>query len=251
MDMPPIPSSLVERRQYDPRQSHQIASGIWWVGYLDDHCGTSHNPFLLMDGNEAILINPGSRVDKHFRTVRNKVKSLIDPSLVQHIVILHHDPDRCGSLPAFEKLAYRHVRIYAPTAAVPRITHYGCKNQVIGLEDGDSIIMKSGRSLDFYATPNLPQAGMGILHDSGTSTVFSGNILGEFSGEWNLFAPTCGWRAINRPGDDTISSRKAHLQALNKMERLAAERICMQCGPIIEDDVDQYIAAARELDGGR
>jgi flavorubredoxin len=251
MEIPSVPTSLVERKKYDGRQAHQITRDIWWVGYIDSRIQCAHNPFLLMDNDEAVLVNPGSRADSHFRTVRTKVKNLIDPKKIKHIVILHHDPERCASLPLFEKLANRNVKIYAPSEVVTSIAYYGGKKPIIALDDGDSIILKSGRSLDFSATPGLPTIGSGFLYDSAGATVFSGNIVGLPSEDWNLFASSEGWNSLMPLNPKAPVSKKAHLMALNKIERLSPERICPHCGPIIEDDIDKYISAARELDFGK
>jgi two-component system cell cycle response regulator len=246
MEQPSIPAPLVERKKYDPQLAQNLAPGIWWVGYIDAETVTSHNPYLLIDEDEAVLINPGSRADEHCRIVRDKVASLIEPRQIRHIVILHHDPDRCGSVAMFEKLADRNVRIYAPKRITKSITYYGCKNPVIPLDDSDSIILKSGRSLEYIDTPKLATAGLGMLFDSRTRTLFCGNVFGCLTGEWNLFAPHEGWKTLV-PGDsETYQSKKAVLHALNRIERLSPEQICPHCGPIIEEEIDKYLETVRK-----
>jgi len=240
--------SLVERKKFDNSQPHQIARGIWWVGFYDDIIHNSHNPFLLVDQDEAILINPGSGASDHFKIVSKKVASIIDPTRIQHIVVNHHDPDCCGSLKEFEKMANRNVSIYAPSDIAPTIRYYGCKNPVISLDRGDSIIMKSGRTIDFFATPDLPHTGSGFFYDETTGTVFVGNIMGSPSDDWNLFAEAGSWDRLTPCRLEGWGSKKALLLALNKIERLSPERICPQQGPIMEEHVDRYIAAARKLD---
>ena len=241
------PPSLVERKKFDNKQAHQLTAGIWWVGYVDDNSGRSNNPYLLVDNDEAVLINPGSGADEQFRLVRDKVAGIIDPSQINHIVVGHHDPARCAALPHFEKQAGRDVRIYAPSAAVEEVACYGCKTPVIGLDGGDSIILKSGRTIDFFATPNLPLAGSGILYDQTTDTVFAGNIFGCPGDDWNLFAAPGAWESLTSCINEGWGSKKAVLHALNKIERLSPERICPQRGPVIEDMIEKYIEAARRL----
>lgn len=241
--------SLVERKKYDDKTAHQLAQGIWWVGYLDPDRQTSHNPFLVQDKDEAILINPGSRSEKLYQAVSRKVNSVIKSKAIQHIIVLHNDPDRCAALPLFEKIVHRDVRVYAPSNVARSIKHYGCKHPIIRLDGGDSIILKSGRTLDYYVIEKLPAIGTGLLHDKQTNTVFCGNIFGHINEAWNLFAPAGGWRQIDHNDPDVQCSRKALMQALNKLEKLAPERICMHHGPIIEDDIEGYIAAAREING--
>lgn len=251
MKTPSSLPSLVERKQYDDKRAHQIAEGVWWVGYRPAGHHSSHNPVLLIDGGEAVLINPGSRADDHHRRVKEKVVSLIEPKKIRHIVILHESPDWCASLPLFEKLAGRDVKLYAPPAAVQAIAFYGCKSSVITLNEGEGIILGSGRTLDYFDLPGLHPAGYGFLHDPKTGTIFSGNILGYPAGEWNLYAPSDGWESLTPCETKPTWSKKAHLRALNKIERLSPERLCPQDGPIFEDDIDKYIEAARKSDTGR
>lgn len=251
MDIPSVPISLVERKKYDKKQAHQIARGIWWIGYIDSNIQCSHNPFLLIDNDEAVLINPGSRADEHYRMVREKVSMLIDPNQIRHIVILDNEPGRCASVPLFEKAADRDVKIYAPSPAARAVTYYGCKHPVIGLDEGDSIILRSGRTLDFFATPGLPAAGMGVLYDEITASAFTGNVIGQMTDEWNLYAAPRGWESLIPFRPEVPASKKALLLALNKIERLSPDRICPQCGPIIEDDIEKYIEAIRESDSAK
>ncbi len=248
MDTPGNTFSLVERKKYDEKMAHQIAMGIWWVGYIDSERLTSHNPWLIADKHDAVLLNPGSRSDKYFRVVSGKVSSIIDPRLIQHIVVLHNDPDRCASLPLFEKIVQRDVKIYAPARVAASIKHYGCKHPIISLDDGDSIILKSGRAIDYYAAEDFPPAGSGLLYDKQTATVFCGNLFGNFNEEWNLFASAPGsqFPAVRESGVNC--SKKALMQILNKIERLSPDRICMHYGPVIEEDIDGYLKTARNID---
>ncbi len=247
MDRTAVPFSLVERKQYDEVTPQPIAEGIWWVGFVDGATGISYNPFLLVDHDEAVLINPGSCAKEHHQTVSQKVTSLVAPEQIGHIVVHHHDPDRCAAIPLFEKLAGRQVRIYAPNEVATSIAHYGCTGPIIGLDGGDSIILKSGRTLDYVATPHLPFAGSGFLYDPLTRTIFSGAILGCIPGPWNLFAAPNAWETLGPCAPNVWDSKKALLYALNKIERLGPERICPHHGPIIDENIDQYIAMARRL----
>jgi flavorubredoxin len=41
----------------------EIDAGVFWVGFNDIESGLHCNPFLIVDGDEAILIDGGSRLD--------------------------------------------------------------------------------------------------------------------------------------------------------------------------------------------
>lgn len=236
--------SLVERKNFDPQDAHQIADGIWWTGFVDNSSNSCCNPYLLLDNQEAILINPGSRYHESHRMIKDKINSLIDMGQICHIIVSCDSPDSCASIPLFENLADRGVRLYAPSGMTESIGHYGCKSPIIGLEDGDSIICKSGRTIDYFAIKSVPNIGSGFFFDKQTGTIFSGNIFGNFNHEWNLYAPPEGWESMN--ASSAIShSKKSYLHALNKLERLHPERICVRNGLIIEEDIDKYFEAAR------
>jgi len=240
--------SLVERKKYDASKAHGVTEGIWWVGFFEGDFNGAFNPYLLIDGSEAVLINPGSMADTHCNQVVKKIESIIAPACIGHIVVLHNDPDRCAALPHFEMMADRNVRIYAPRPVMQSVKYCGCKNPVIGLDDGDSIIMKSGRIIDYYDTPNLAFSGSGMLHDKKTGTVFIGNLFHCGCDQEELFAPGNSWDSLQAASSGENCSKKAFLEALNKIERLSPERICFHRGPIIEENVDKFIEAARKLE---
>ena len=239
--------SLVERKKFDDRQAHAVAGDVWWVGYKDASESCSHNPYLIIDGHEAMLINPGTRSDRHHQIILNKISALIAPSAIEHIVLLDHDPERCASLPLFEKMADRNVRVYAPAAVACSIKHYGCHHPVIALDAGDSIIMKSGRTITFYDTPKMTFAGSGMLHDQKSGTLFTGNIFNCPTDEWDLYAAATGWDDIKLYSRGCHGSGKAFHQTLNKIERLSPQRLCPHRGPIIEENIDKFIKSARDI----
>jgi flavorubredoxin len=241
-------TSLVERKKFDDKKAHAITRDIWWVGFIDARAACSFNPYLLIDGNEVILINPGPRADAHHKLIHKKISSIINMKSIQHIVLLHDDPVRCAGAPLFESQADSNVRIYAPSRVADSIKYYGCKHPVIGLDGGDSIIMKSGRTINYYETPDLPCSGSGFLHDPVSGTIFSGTIFNCSSDDWNLYASSDNWDNKSVSPAYEIKSKKAFHKALNKIERLSPERICPQKGPIIEEDIDKYIETARNLD---
>lgn len=45
----------------DYLQPIQIADGIYWIGFYDDNAGLHCNPYLIVEGDEAVIIDGGSR----------------------------------------------------------------------------------------------------------------------------------------------------------------------------------------------
>lgn len=80
-----------------------IAEGIFWVGYSDENRGLHCNPYLIIEGNEAVLIDGGNRND--FSTVMLKIlRTGLEPSQITRLIYQHYDPDLCGSLPQLETI---------------------------------------------------------------------------------------------------------------------------------------------------
>lgn len=240
--------SLVERRKFEVDSAHQIAPDIWWIGFLEPETGEAHNPFLIIDNDEALLLNPGTAKESCRRLIEKKIASITTLSKINHIVLLHNDPERCASVAHFEKVANRNVKIYAPADVSDAVQHYGCKTPIISLDGGDGIIFGSGRTIDYYSTPNISSAGSGIIHDQASGTVFCGSLFGESSEQWNLFASSEAWQNISKRKFSEGCSKKAFLKAINKIEKLSPERICPHKGPIIEEEIVQYLNSAREMD---
>jgi len=63
----------------------EIAEGIYWVGFVDREANLHCNPYLIIEGDEAVLIDAGSRDD--FSTVMMKVlKTGIDPNQICRLI---------------------------------------------------------------------------------------------------------------------------------------------------------------------
>ena len=51
----------------------EIADGIFWVGFYDRQSGLHCNPYLIIDNDEALVIDGGSRrYSEKFTTAKNR-----------------------------------------------------------------------------------------------------------------------------------------------------------------------------------
>jgi len=80
---------------------HEIAQNIFWVGIKNENGILQCNPYLLTDGDEAVLFDPGSVLD-YDGVIRN-IKEIIPLKKIKYVVIHHQDPDLCSAIPLFEK----------------------------------------------------------------------------------------------------------------------------------------------------
>jgi len=229
-------------------KSKQIAEGIYWVGFHDNHLGLQCNPYLLVDQDEAVLIDPGSVLD--FEYVLDNIKKIIPLEHIKYVVLHHQDPDFCSSVPLFEK-AGAQFTIVTRWRTQTLLKYYGIISEYYLLEAHDfTLTLKSGRELQFIPTPYLHFAGAVVTYDKNTKTLFSSDLFGGFSNYGELFA-----------GKDYIEKMKAfheHYMPSNDIMRPVMETLLLmdidliapQHGSIICQEIPKYIKVLRDLECG-
>ncbi|MDI6726606.1 MAG: MBL fold metallo-hydrolase [Smithellaceae bacterium] len=75
----------------------EIADNIFWVGFHEQISNFHCNPYLVIEEDQAVLIDAGSRPD--FPVVMMKIlQAGILPEQIVALIYHHVDPDLCGSL---------------------------------------------------------------------------------------------------------------------------------------------------------
>ncbi|MBF0155189.1 MAG: MBL fold metallo-hydrolase [Magnetococcales bacterium] len=178
----------------DGKVSHDrpipLADGVYWVGYNDAGGGFSCNPYLIVDGDETVLIDGGSRPD--FSTVMRKIlQAGVSPGSISHLVYHHYDPDLCGSLPNLEEMIGRaDLKVISKGENNPFISHYGCRSELHCIDKmALQLVLKSGRRVRFIPTPYAHAAGSFMTYDEKTGILFSSDLFGSLShcSGWQLF----------------------------------------------------------------
>ena len=212
-------------------------------------------PYLLVDGNEAVLIDPGSAKPEFFAVALKKVHQVVDPRKIKHMIVQHQDPDLCAALPLFEKIVSPDVKIWAPLEAQILVQHYGCVRAVLPIDDGDTLTFGNGRTLVFAAIPYCHFIGTMVTYDVKTKTVFSSDAFGGFTGRTALYADEDYPVQLSTFLGQYLGSKRALVYALKRLEALNASHgidlICPQHGCVIpKDQIPKYIKAAYDLEVG-
>ena len=238
--------------EYDENKSHEIAPGIYWVGFADRNAGFSNNPYLIIDSDgTGILIDPGSRADEHFNIVKRKVGELISFEKIKYIIVHHQDPDLCASIPLFEELiGVDNVKIITTLRTSLFIPYYGSKAEIIIIEDGDEFELPSGRILKFITTPYVHFAGSFVTFDTKEQVLFSSDIFAAFSFEWKLYADENYVQAVKAFTEPYIGCKEPVISAAKKLSTLPIKIIAPQHGSIIKENLEKYINALFEMEYG-
>ena len=150
--------------------SIEIAEGIYWVGIRQKSEGLQCNPYLLVDGDQAVLIDPGSVLDCDY--VYKNICNIVSPESVKHVILHHQDPDLCSSLPIFERVGFN-FQIVTHWRTSLLVKYYGVKaDYYVVNENKFQLTLKSGRVLYFLSAPYLHFPGAIMTYDPKTQNTF-------------------------------------------------------------------------------
>jgi len=253
----------------DYNKAIEIARGIYWVGYNDEKHGLHSNPYLIHDGDEAVLIDGGSRPD--FSTVMMKIlQTGLHPDKIVRLIYQHYDPDLVGSVSNLESVINnQELEIISQKQNNIFIQHYSnvstlrCVNKL-----GKSWGFRTGRKLQFLNTPYAHSPGSFITYDIDTKTLFTSDIFGAYGEHWELFMDvnercrTCttysdcplGKNGCFMPGlikfhQIIMTSRNALKFALDQIRELDVELIAPQHGSLImgKDNIEIVLEKLYEV----
>lgn len=241
-----------DKKMFEPVE---IGKGVFWTGFYDKAAFLHCNPYLIVEGDEAVLIDGGSRPD--FPGVMMKImKTGIPPQNIKALIYQHYDPDLCGSLPHLESIIDSpELKILTNTENIRFIRHYGGNTPVESLDSaGYKFRFKSGRVLEFFNTPYAHTQGSFITFDHETGILFTSDIFGSYSNNWQLFLKldpnclecslgdkcklghsVCHLKNICQFHKELMTSERALKYAMEVISAVPFEKIAPQHGSIIED----------------
>lgn len=231
----------------DAYRVYDLGDGIHWVGFADRHAGFSNNPYLVMCGAEAVLIDPGSIL--HYHVVAKKVLQIVKPEQITTIIVQHQDPDLCASIPKFEALIEHPIKVVVPPRADLFMPYYGVTSELIIPKDLDALVI-GGRRLEFHFTPYVHFAHAVMTWDPLSRTLFSSDVYGAITTHWRLFADEQYVEDTRAFIEPYIDSRAAWLYAIKRTRALNPKRICPQHGSIIDKNIDEYLDAVSRFHVG-
>ncbi|MZH03320.1 MAG: MBL fold metallo-hydrolase [Nitrospinae bacterium] len=220
----------------DFNNSIAITRDIFWVGYNEEGSHLRCNPYLLLDGDDVVLFDPGSLT--HFPIVMRKVIDLVNPELITAVVISHQDSDICSNLPVLEDVvSNRQLKVIAHINTIRLIRHLGVRSKFYDISENDfKLVLKSGRELEFIFTPYLHSPGAMVTYNHKTKSLFSSDIFGALSDAWDLFANKDFPQNMDSFHQAYMPSNQNLKNCMEKLEKYDIHRILPQHGSVIEAD---------------
>src|SRR6185369_6531347 len=177
-----VDSLLAQKLNYD--RPVKLAEDIYWVGFVDETRGLCCNPYLIVDGDEGVLIDGGSRPE--FSIVAMKIlQTALLPNQISTLIYQHYDPDLCGSVANLESLIDRpDLRVVSKRENNVFIRYYGPRSKLLCIDQMDRrLVLKSGRTLRFIHTPYAHAPGAFMTLDEKSGILFTSDLFGGFDAD--------------------------------------------------------------------
>ncbi|WP_456381346.1 oxygen-binding di-iron domain-containing protein [Hydrogenimonas sp.] len=182
-----LPIPLQKRGKIDFSGAVEIAQNIWWVGYILENDPFQCHVYLIENGEESILIDPGSKIT--WPHTREKILQRIPLSHIKYIICHHQDPDitSCiGDLLAEIGTEGRYLVTHWRAAEL--LEHYDWGIQFYEVQAKSWKLDANGRKLKFVFTPYMHFPGAFCSYDIQTGTLFSSDIFGAMTETFSLYA---------------------------------------------------------------
>lgn len=231
----------------------EIAEDIFWIGYVVPNDSFQCHVYLIRNGEESILIDPGSELI--LPIVLEKLFLLIPLKNVKYIIMHHQDPDITGSFSTLEKLfppnQQRFIVTHWRTKAL--LKHCGWKTPYYLIDEHNWKLKAGDRELEFVFTPYAHFPGAFCTFDPKTKTLFSSDIFGAISDKFFLFAEDSEdyYKGVEFFHKHYMPSKYILEFALQQIMSKSPEIIAPQHGSIIKKNmIDKVVSRLKNLDCG-
>ncbi|MGI6269300.1 MAG: FprA family A-type flavoprotein [Candidatus Howiella sp.] len=227
---------------------HKISDSIVYIGVNDHEIdlfegqytvpnGMAYNSYLLLDEKLAVM-------DTVDQTKTEQWLQNLDRALAgrtpDYLIVQHMEPDHSASLDAFvDRYPSAAVVGNAKTFAMIRQFFPALELQnTITVKDGESLSL-GRRELTFVLAPMVHWPEVMMTYDSGEKTLFSADAFGKFGAldaeeDWACEARRYYFGIVGKYG--------AQVQAvLKKAAALEIVRICPLHGPVLEENLNDYL----------
>ena len=230
----------------------EIAEDIFWVGYVIPGDPFQCHAYLIRNGEESILIDPGS--EKILPVLLDKIFQVVPLKNIKYIVMHHQDPDITGSFSSLKKLfppGERYIVTHWRTKVL--LEHYDW-NFPFYLVDSNNWKLEAGdRILEFVFTPYAHFPGAFCTFDSKTRTLFSSDIFGAISEKFFFYAEDTEeyYKGVEFFHKHYMPSRAILNYALDQILLKKPKLIAPQHGSLIREElINKVVYRLRNLECG-
>jgi len=229
-------------------EAESLGAGYFWVGSKAMADSLQCNPYLLVEGDEAVLFDPGSVLD--VEEVAANIASVIPLEKVSYVVLHNQDPDLASALPRLETLGLN-CTVVTHWRTWSLIRFYGINaSPYLMDEHGYLLKLATGRALHFIPTPYLHFPGAVVTYDKKAKFLLSSDLFGAFAPNWSLYAGEDYVEGMETFHEHFMPSREVLKPVMDIFSCLDLAAILPQHGSIINKDIKTYIDILANLECG-
>ena len=222
----------------DTSRAIELAPRIWWVGALLPGDQFQCHVYLVEQGDQSVLIDPGSALTAD--AVIGKVDEVVGVENLRWLVCSHSDPDIISAMPALvSRGLHREAAIVTHWRDKALIRHTGIDLPYWLVEENGWRLQLEDRQLQFLFTPYAHFAGAFCTFDETSGTLFSADLFGGFAeDDHSLFATSMTYfeqmRAFH---EHYMPSGEILAHALADIRKLPVRTIAPQHGLLIPEEL--------------
>jgi len=230
----------------------EIAPDIYWIGYVIPNDPFQCHVYLIKNGSESILIDPGSMIV--FPIVLDKLTSIIHIKDIKYIIMHHQDPDIVGCYSTFEKIMPKGERyIVTHWRTEMLLKHYMWETPFYLIDQHNWKLKAGNRELEFVFTPYAHFPGAFCTYDKKSGIIFSSDLFGGLTDEFSLFAKSVDdyFEAAKPFHKHYMPSQEVLHHALKQVQKKHPLMIAPQHGSIIKREmIAPLIEKLKDLECG-
>lgn len=230
----------------------KIKENIYSVGVLNPNMrtfdvimrteyGTSYNAYLIKGEKTALIetVHP-----RFFEEYYENIKSIVDPTTIDYIIMNHNEPDHSGSLAKLVEAAPQ-IKIITSQAGAVYLKNIMNKAdaEVKTVKDGETLDLGAGKVLKFINAPFLHWPDSMFTWLESDKTVFTCDFLGAHYCEPRMVDEYVSYPKSYREAfrgyyNAIFGPFKSYvLSGLEKLNKLDADYVCTSHGPILQKGV--------------
>jgi hypothetical protein len=217
----------------DTRHAVEIAPRIWWVGEVLADDPFQCHVYLLEQGDQSVLFDPGSPLT--FSGTLRKIQEVMPLGQIRYYVCHHPDPDITAALPIIDALVDRPDAVLVTHwRGKGLLRHYDLRMPFWLVDEHNWRLPLADRELQFIFTPYAHFPGAFCTFDPRSRVLFSSDIFGGFSTQPTLVArDESHFETVRLFHEHYMPSRDILGYALSQIDRFPVQAIAPQHGSII------------------
>jgi flavorubredoxin len=158
-----------------PARIDEIVDGIYRISTTValDGLDFQFNQFLIDDERPA-LIHTG--MYGLYDSVRGAISEVLDPSLLEYVILLHFESDECGGMDRFLEAAPNSALACSAASVQLNLSGWNYRGRVEGHQDGEVIDLGEHR-LRFLETPHVHHWDSMMLIEEKTNSLFPSDLF--------------------------------------------------------------------------